>query len=176
MLSWINSPFTIIMLIETIVLSIISKIKLRDFFMIFGLAFMSVMAVRHVSLLALIGTICFARLFTMFFSNYGLTIDEKVVNFLSKKWFAIPSFIVVIIGATLLLNYQWSHDFIDKKFYPVAATKYIKENSEERKIVDYCLQAVLDSEDVFKWRRELQEKIDSKIAHHGVISALIGEL
>lgn len=47
---------------------------------------------------------------------------------------------------------------------------------EERKIVDYCLQAVLDSEDVFKWRRELQEKIDSKIAHHGVISALIGEL
>lgn len=47
---------------------------------------------------------------------------------------------------------------------------------EERKIVDYCLQAVLDSEDVFKWRRELQHKIDSKIAHHGVISALISEL
>lgn len=47
---------------------------------------------------------------------------------------------------------------------------------EEKKIVDYCLQAVLDSEDVFKWRRELQEKIDSKIAHQGVISAIIGNL
>ena len=50
-----HSPFTIIILVETIVLSIISKIKLRDFFMIFGLAFMSVMAVRHVSFLALLG-------------------------------------------------------------------------------------------------------------------------
>ena len=128
MLSWINSPFTIIILVETIVLSIISKIKIRDFFMIFGLAFMSVMAVRHVSLLALIGTICFARLFTMFFNDYSPTIDEKAINFISKKWFAVISFIVVIIATSLLLNFQLSQKFVDDKLYPVDAVKYIKEN------------------------------------------------
>ena len=49
MLSWINSPFTIIIAGETLFLSIFSKVKLRDFFMICGLVFMSVMATRHLS-------------------------------------------------------------------------------------------------------------------------------
>jgi hypothetical protein len=69
MLSWINSPFTIIIAGETIFLSIISKVKLRDFFMICGLVFMSVMSTRHLSLLALVGTICFSRIFSTFLEN-----------------------------------------------------------------------------------------------------------
>ena len=46
---------------------------------------------------------------------------------------------------------------------------------EERKMIEYFLKEILYSEEVNQWRIELQEKIDSKIAHHGVISALIGE-
>lgn len=47
---------------------------------------------------------------------------------------------------------------------------------KERKIVGFCLQSILDSEYVWRLRRELQEKIDSAIAQHGVISAIISDL
>lgn len=47
---------------------------------------------------------------------------------------------------------------------------------EERKMIEYFLQEILYSAEVNQWQVELQNKIDSKIAHHGVISALISEL
>ena len=59
MITWASSPFTIIITFEAIFLAILSRAKLRDLFMVLGLAIMNVFAVRHLSLLALIGTICF---------------------------------------------------------------------------------------------------------------------
>ena len=47
---------------------------------------------------------------------------------------------------------------------------------EERRMIEYFLNAILNSVEVNQWQVELQNKIDSKIAHHGVISALISEL
>lgn len=128
MLTWANSPFTIIIAIETLFLSIISKVKLRDFFMICGLVFMSIMSVRHISLLALVGTICFARLFSMFFENYEFNIDSKIINFISKKSVAIISFIIVIIASSLLVSHHLSEKFVDEETYPINVVKYIKEN------------------------------------------------
>ena len=128
MITWINSPFTIIIAGETLFLSIISKVKLRDFFMICGLSLMSVIAVRHISLLALIGTICFARLFSMFFDNYGFDVDDKIVKFFCRKWVAIISFVIVIIGSGIITNYQLNQDFVNEEYYPIKAVEYIKEN------------------------------------------------
>lgn len=128
MLTWINSPFTIIIAVETLFLSLFSKTKLRDFFMICGLVLMSIVSTRHLSLLALIGTVCYARLFSMFLDNFNLNVDNKVINFFSKKRVAIVSFIVVIIFSGFMLNYQLDKDFLDEKFYPIEATEYIKEN------------------------------------------------
>ena len=128
MLSWINSPFTIIIAGETLFLSLISKIKLRDFFMICGLVLMSVMATRHLSLLALIGTICFARLFSMFLENFTFNFDNKLLHFFNKRMVAIASFVIVIIASFLLTNYHIKKTFIDEELYPVNAVKYIKEN------------------------------------------------
>jgi len=128
MITWINSPFTIIIAGETLFLSLISKVKLRDFFMICGLALMSVISVRHIALLALIGTICFARLFSMFFENYKFDIDDKIIKFINKKSVAVTSFVVVIVISSLLLSYQLNEKFVDDEMYPVEAVKYIKEN------------------------------------------------
>jgi len=128
MLSWAQSPFTIIIAFETIFLSLFSKVKLRDLFMICGLVFMSIISVRHLSLLALIGTICFARLFAMFLENFGFDADSKIIPFMCKKWVAVISFIVVIVGSSLIANYQLSDDFVDEEMYPIEAVKYIKEN------------------------------------------------
>ena len=134
MLSWAQSPFTIIIAGETLFLSLISKIKLRDLFMICGLVFMSIMSIRHLSLLSLIGTICFARLFSMFLENFNFNVDKLIVNFFSKKYVAIISFIFAIVVSGLIGNFQLSKDFIDEEMYPVDAVKYIKENIDIEKM------------------------------------------
>ena len=63
---------------------------------------MSVISIRHLSLLALIGTICFARVFSMFLENFNFNADKIVFRLLSKRIIAISSFIVVIIFASLI--------------------------------------------------------------------------
>ena len=128
MISWINSPFTIIIAGETIFLACFSKIKLRDLFMIGGLSIMSVFSIRHISLLALIGTICFARVFSMFFENYNFNVNDRILNFFSKKKVLAIFYLVVIIFSSGMFYYQSRKDYINKKLYPVDAVKYIKEN------------------------------------------------
>ena len=128
MLSWVNSPFTIIIAFETIFLTIISKVKLRDLFMICGLVLMSIVSTRHLSLLALIGTICFSRLFSMFLENLSFDFDDMLLKFFNKKVVGLVAFLIVIVGSFLLFNFESKKDFIDKELYPVEAVKYIKEN------------------------------------------------
>lgn len=128
MLSWINSPFTIIIAAETIILALVSKVKLRDLFMISGLVLMSIISTRHLSLLALIGTICYAREFSMFFENFNFNVDNIIISFFNKKIVVITSFIIVIAFSTFLLNINLKKEFITKELYPTEAVKYIKEN------------------------------------------------
>ncbi len=129
MMTWMSSPFTIIIAFETIFFAIISKIKLRDLFMILGLSLMSVLSVRHISLLALIGTICFARVFDMFLTNFGFPSEEKLLSFFNKKTVIIISYLLVITFTSLtLLNRYHKEEYINREFYPVEAVNYIKEN------------------------------------------------
>lgn len=127
-LGWADSPFTIIMAFETIFLAFFSKVKLRDLFMVCGLVLMSIISLRHLSLLALIGTICFARIFSMFFESFGVKIDNKVIAFLGKKGVFALCFVFVIVVSSLMLNRNLKSDFVDNQFYPIDAVKYIKEN------------------------------------------------
>ena len=129
MMTWIYSPFTIIIAFETFFFALISKIKLRDLFMISGLTLMSILSVRHISLLALIGTICFTREFVMFLSYYDFNIDDMIINFFNKKIVIFISYLLVIISIPLAINYRINNEpYIDNELYPVDAVKYIKEN------------------------------------------------
>lgn len=151
MLTWINSPFTIIIAGETLFLAIISKIKLRDLFMICGLVLMSVFSIRHMSLLALIGTICFARVFAMFLANFNFNVDKMLLGFFNKRVVIVISFAVVIIGSGLLFKYQAKGDLVNKELYPVEAVKYIKKNlnvDEIRLFNDYNFGSYLVFNDI----------------------------
>ena len=136
MITWANSPFTIIIAVETIFLAILSKAKLRDIFMISGLLVMNIVSVRHMAFLALIGTICFARIFAMFFEKYGFN-TAKVANFLKKKIVIIISFILVLSFTSLMLFINKDKEYIDKEMYPVEAVKYIKDNIDISKMKIY---------------------------------------
>lgn len=128
MLTWKDSPFTIIIAFETLVLAILSKIKLRDLFMVLGLTIMSVISIRHLSLLALLGTICFGRIFMMFLRKYDINISNKLIPFLRKKIVTIIMFLLIGSFSYFMLINQAGKDFVNKKLYPVDAVKYIKKN------------------------------------------------
>ena len=129
MLTWIDSPFTIIITFEALFFALLSKIKLRDLFLILGTSLMSVLSIRHIALLALIGTICFARTFDTFLICFDFHPNDKLYKFLNKKIVIIISFIVVTAFTTFIVNYrQLKEPYVDKKLYPVDAVKYIKEN------------------------------------------------
>ena len=128
MITWKDSPFTIIIAMETIFFAIFSKAKLRDLFMIGGVVFMSIISIRHISLLALIGTICFVRIFVIFLENFNLDIDNKIINFFNRKGIFICSYILVIVFMALMLNNNTKIEYVNHELYPVEATKYIKEN------------------------------------------------
>ena len=128
MISWKDSPFPIIIAGESLFLVFFSKAKIRDVFMICGLLLMNIYSIRHMAFLALIGTICFARIFHMFFTNFDLKITDKIDVFLSKKWVIVSSFLLVIIFSGTMLYVHHKTDYVDKEAYPVEAVKYIKKN------------------------------------------------
>lgn len=134
MISWKDSPFAIVIAIETIFFAIFNKAKLRDLFMISGLVLMTIISVRHMALLALIGTICFARIFAIFIDDYLPNSDSSVISFFNKKIVVIGSFCLVIMFMTFMLHINNKKEYIDHKIYPVDATKYIKENIDISKM------------------------------------------
>jgi len=151
MLGWKNSPFTIIIAVETLILTLISKVKLRDLFMICGLVLMSVVSIRHLSLLSLIGTICYSRVFSMFFENFSFYIDDIIVRFFNKRLVALISFVIVVIFSGILLNSHLKKDYINDELYPIEAVKYIKENiniNEMRIFNDYNFGSYLILNDI----------------------------
>ena len=120
--------FAIVIVAETLFLAFFSKIKLRDLLLVLGISFMAFMSVRHLSLLAVIGSICFARTFSIFTSGFNYDVDEYVFKFLSEKFVIIFSFVLVTAFSIFMLNYQNSKAFIDEELYPLKTTNYIKEN------------------------------------------------
>lgn len=136
MITWSSSPFVIIMIFEVYFLSLFTRVKIRDLFMITGLTIMAVTSIRHISLLALVGIFCFARVFTLYFINNNLIIDNTIINFMSRKKSVICTVLVTIMmaGGIYFIQGIKNPDYIDTKTYPVLATEYIKDNLDYKNI------------------------------------------
>ena len=128
-LTWVESPFVIIIAVETILLGILSKFKVSDVYMLSGLTLMAITSNRHLSFLALIGTLCLARVFTYFFERATLNIDNKVIKFTTKYSFMIPAIVLIsILSITIYSKANKNRDYLSKEFYPIEAVEYIKDN------------------------------------------------
>ena len=128
-LTWVESPFVIIIAVETILLGILSKFKVSDVYMLSGLTLMAITSNRHLSFLALIGTLCLARVFTYFFEKATLNIDNKVIKFTTKYSFMIPAIVLIsILSITIYGKTNKNKDYLSKEFYPIEAVEYIKNN------------------------------------------------
>ena len=100
------------------------KIKISDIFMILGLFFMSIMAVRNIPLLIIIGSISMARLF-----NDNINIDEYIESIYKNKIFmTFITIFVLLIGSIFIIKNVYKKQYVDEFLYPVKASDYIVEN------------------------------------------------
>lgn len=128
-LTWVESPFVIIIAFETILLGMLSKFKVSDVYMLSGLTLMAITSNRHLSFLALIGTLCLARVFSYFFEKATLNIDNKVIKFTTKYSVMIPAIILIsILSITIYSKANKNKDYLSKELYPIDAVEYIKDN------------------------------------------------
>lgn len=118
--------YLLILLIPLIFMKV--KIRLRDLFMICGLVLMAFLSSRHVSLLAVIGTIYLCRLLC------------SVIDISRVSDIEIPSLgyfivlVVVIITSVFVYNINAKKSFIDEDLYPVSMVDYMYKNMDVKKI------------------------------------------
>ena len=126
----IQNLFTIIIIVETFFWGFFSKIKARDFFLLLGLSFMGFTAIRHLGLLAILGSICLAKTISLFLNDNIPNIDEKINSFFKKIYILIPGFIIVIFATYKIFNVNLEAPYVVDTMYPVEMVKYIKENMD----------------------------------------------
>ena len=105
-----------------------AKIKLRDTFMLVGLALLMFLSRRHLSLFFLIVSIIVNKMLVEILENYkenGLKIFEDIL--LSKIPIALISLLVVILSVYFITQKE-GNTFVSKPNYPVDASKWITEN------------------------------------------------
>jgi len=95
--------------------------------MISGLVLMSIISTRHLSLLALIGCLCFSRVFSIFLEDFSLNIDNKIIKFFTKKIVMVTSLILVVSISVLLTNNRSKDPLVDNTMYPSEVISIIKE-------------------------------------------------
>ena len=146
---FIMSIFPLLMYIQVLFFAYKSRIKLSDFFMLSGLLLMSILSSRHVSLFCLLGIIYYARCFSFFLSNTKFNIKRFIPKHPNRLIFVA---LILCIALTTLRLYNSSKlEYIDKKEYPIEATKYIKNNiniKEMRLFNDYNFGSYLLLNDI----------------------------
>ena len=127
-----------LIVIDILMLTTKSKMKLSDVLLFFGLYFMAILARRNQAFLYLIGTIPVVRLITNFFETYDTeNILEKVNNFFSKNWVLGCTTIVIVIGLSSNMVTRIREKYVNEKKYPVEAVNFIKENLDYKNLRIY---------------------------------------
>ena len=125
-----NNLFTIIIVIETLFWGLYSRIKARDLFLLLGLCLMGLMSIRHLGLLAVLGSICLAKTVALFLNDCSINLDEKLGNFFRKKIVIVVCFIIVGFLSYKFFKDNLEAPYVVEEMYPVEMTKYIKKNMD----------------------------------------------
>ena len=135
-LTLINNKEIMVVLVGILMLLIFTdtKIRLKDLFMIAGLALLMFMTRRQVSMFVLFGSAIIAKWLTDLFNKYdskGLKTIEKI-SISSLGTVAI--ILIVALMAIAEVKPKVNDKFINEASYPVDAAKFIKENLDVNSI------------------------------------------
>ena len=120
------------MIVLTLVLAILIftdvKIKLRDFFMVGGLIFLSFMSRRQVSMLILIGGFVFVKWITSLVKKYDEEGTAKFIKLMTTLLGRIITIVIVVLMCIVMIKPKLEEKFINENKYPVEASTWILEN------------------------------------------------
>ena len=120
------------MIVLTLFLTILiftdTKIKLRDFFMVAGLVFLSFMSRRQISMLMLIGGFIFAKWINYLFTKYDPDGTKKIMNLINTLLGKVITIAIVILISLTFVKPKLDDKFINDKKYPVEAASWMLEN------------------------------------------------
>lgn len=130
-LTLINNVNVVVIL--TIVLGILiftkTKIKVREFFMLFGLILLSFISQRQVSMLVLAGNFILVRMICTLLEKAKNILKIKVENIVYINLISIT--LITVLINIMSIDYSLkkkNHVFIDESSYPVGAADYIVNN------------------------------------------------
>lgn len=114
----------------TIMLAIFAKVKLRlkDWFMIFGLMILALISRRQASMVYLIALIPISNMLVQLFDKYDKEGTKEVMSLMTKPLGIILTFVLVAVMAFSLVKPKYNEEYISASAYPVEAADYILEN------------------------------------------------
>lgn len=129
-LTLINHKPLMIILVAFITLLVFTdtKIRLKDLFMVGGLALLMFMTRRQISMFYIFGDAVFAKIVSDLFEKYdkdGTIEFERVMN--SPLGIVATTLLIALLMITQIEN-KINDNFVDEKSYPVQAAAYIKDN------------------------------------------------
>ena len=125
---------TVLVLFFAILIFTDTKIKLRDFFMLFGLIFLSFMSRRQISMLFIIGVYILAKFLNYLVEKYDKDGCKKVINLTNTLIGRTIALSLVLLISVCFIKQKVNNKFINEKKYPVAASTWILENLDVENI------------------------------------------
>lgn len=120
-----TNVMTILVLVLGILIFTRTKIRIRDFFMLMGLIFLSFMSQRQVSMLVIIGNFVLVRMICELLDN----IKKKYIKNDKIFYFCPLIFLIIaLLVTTMSIKYykEKSNDpYVDENSYPVQASSYL---------------------------------------------------
>jgi hypothetical protein len=105
------------------------KIKISDIFLISGLFIMSLMAIRNIPFLIILGAISLSRLIYDTITEFKIDINiitDKICK--NKLVMCLITLFVIIISSIFCYMHIYNKEYIDISQYPVKASDYILDN------------------------------------------------
>ena len=114
----------------TIILAIFAKVKLKlkDWFMIFGLMILALISRRQASMVYLIALIPISNMLVQLFDKYDKDGTKEVMQLMTKPFGIIITLVLISTMAVSLLKPKYNQEYISTSEYPIEAANYILEN------------------------------------------------
>ena len=96
---------------------------------------MSLLAVRNIPFLTIIGSICLSRLIYDTLESFNIKIDN-ITDYIYKNKIIICliTIFAIVISSIFLYMHLYNNDYVDKTEYPIKAANYIIKNVDLDKI------------------------------------------
>ncbi|MEG1048649.1 MAG: hypothetical protein RSE48_03765 [Bacilli bacterium] len=121
-----NFIFVAMMLFFGLLIFSKAKIKVRDFFLIAGLFYMTLMSKRHSALLISIGSIAFIRYISAFIKENDPCGSDNLIKLATKPFTALIIISITALACYPSFNQRLNEEYHNEFFAPISATKYIK--------------------------------------------------